>query len=209
MIKAIILDWSGVVSDDLNLVYETTNRIFKKLGKKFMSIYQFRESFDLPYMDFYRSLGIKDEKSKLDSMFKQIFIKSGKKPRPLPYAKKMLAWLKKKDIKLAVFSSHPQELLDEQIKYYGMGCIFSCAIGSVYDKRDFLNKLVEEMGALKEETLLVGDMAHDIEAGNLVGIRTAAVLSGYHTRKKLEEKEPNFIMNDIRDLKFVVDGCYA
>jgi len=209
MIKAIILDWSGVVSDDLNLVYETTNRIFKKLGKKFMSIDQFRESFDLPYMDFYRSLGIKDEKSKLDSMFKQIFIKSGKKPRPLPYAKKMLTWLKKKDIKLAVFSSHPQELLDEQIKYYGMSGIFSCVIGSAHDKRSFIAKFIEKLAVEKEETLLVGDMAHDIEAGNLAGLMTAAVLSGYHKRGKLETKGPNFILKDIRDLKFVIDGVWA
>lgn len=68
MIKAIILDWSGVLSDDLSLVYRIAKKMFDHLGHKFMSIKEFRERFDLPYMDFYRSLGINTEKGELDSI---------------------------------------------------------------------------------------------------------------------------------------------
>jgi len=209
MINAVILDWSGVVSNDLELVYEITGKVFDRLGLEFMSIEEFRDRFDLPYMDFYRSMGITLEKAELDHMFKQLFVENGKKAAPFPFAKRALLWLKKKGIKLAVFSSHPQDFLEKEIIDYGLAGFFSHVMGSAHDKREFINGLVEKIGAIKDETLLVGDMAHDIEAGSLAGIRTAAVLSGYHAREKLLGQEPNFILNDIRDLKFIVGGCYA
>lgn len=209
MIKAIILDWSGVISDDLVLVHRIAGKIFKDIGHKFMGMSEFRERFDLPYMDFYRSLGIRVEKEKLDGMYQRLYARSRKKAAPFPYAKKTLKWLRKQGIKLVVFSSHPQAFLDEDIADHGMGGFFIHAMGSVHDKRTMISDLVESLGFPKEEMLLVGDMAHDIETGNLVGLPTAAVLCGYHSRQKLEEKEPNFMLNDIRDLKFIVEGCYA
>ncbi|MBN2330785.1 MAG: HAD family hydrolase [Candidatus Aenigmarchaeota archaeon] len=209
MIKAIIMDWSGVLSDDLGLVYRIAKKIFREIGHEFMSIDKFREKFDLPYMDFYRSLGVSIEKERLDAMYQRLYARSRNKAAPFPYAKRTLSWLKKRGIKLAVFSSHPQGFLDRDIADHGMGAFFSYALGSVHDKRSMITDLVENLGFSKDETLLVGDMAHDIETGNLAGLPTAAVLSGYHSRQKLLEKEPNFMLNDIRDLKFIVEGCYA
>ncbi len=209
MIRAIILDWSGVLSDDLALVHRIAGKIFKEIGHKFMSIKEFKERFDLPYMDFYRSLGIDTDKDKLDGMYRELYSKSRKKAAPFPFAKRMLSWLRKQGIELAVLSSHPQGFLDKEVGDFGFSGIFKHAIGSVHDKRAIISDLVEKMGYHKEETLLVGDMAHDIETGNLIGMPTAAVLSGYHSKKKLEDMEPNFILNDIRDLKFIVEGCYS
>ncbi len=209
MIKAVILDWSGVVSDDLQLVYEITGKVFGKLGVGFMTIDEFRDRFDLPYMDFYRSMGIKAGKDELDGIFKQLFTENGKKPQPFKFAKSALKQLKKKGVELVVFSSHPQEFLEQEIAAYGLSGVFSRVIGSAHDKRELINGLVDKIGAPRDEVLIVGDMAHDIETGRLAGIRTAAVLSGYHMRGKLEGKEPNFILNDIRDLRFILEGCYA
>jgi len=209
MIKAIIIDWSGVVSDDFELVYGITKKMFGQMGRTLMGMKEFRESFDLPYMDFYRSMGVNEDKEKLDGMYKRLFVRSRKRAKPFPFARSMLEWLNEKGLVLSVFSSHPQEFLDREISEYGLDGIFSHAIGSVHDKRKSIGELVGELGAAKDEILMVGDMAHDIEAGCAAGILTAAVLSGYHGRKKLEESGPNFLLNDIRDLRFIVEGRYA
>jgi pyrophosphatase PpaX len=209
MIKAIILDWSGVLSDDIQLVYEIASKVFEKLGVEFMGIEQFKDRFDLPYMDFYRSMGVKLGKEELDKMYRQLFARHRKKASPFKFVKGALEWLHERGLKLAVFSSHPQQFLEKDIADHGLSGFFTHAVGGVHDKRTFVIDLLEKMGASREETLLVGDMAHDIEAGNLAGLMTAAVLSGYHRRERLEEKEPNFIIKDIRDIKFIVEGCYA
>ena len=48
--------------------------------------------------------------------------------------------------------------------------------------------------------MIVGDTEHDINAGKCAGLLTAAVLSGYRSRKHLEESKPDFIINDVREL---------
>ena len=54
MIDTVILDWSGVVSDDLEAVWLTSNDILKERGAKPVSLQQFRELFELPFMNFYK-----------------------------------------------------------------------------------------------------------------------------------------------------------
>jgi len=209
MIKAIILDWSGVVSDDLKVVYSITAKLFRRLGKEFISLAEFREKFDLPFMDFYRKMGVGLDKGRLEKMYEEIFYENGLRPKPFPFAGRTLTMLNKRGIKLAVLSAHPQHFLEKEIDDYGFRHHFSHVFGGVHDKRKDIKKVLKKMGASREETLFVGDMTHDLEAGSRAGILTAAVLSGYHSREKLESKGPNFIMNDLRDLRFVVDGVFA
>ena len=94
MIKAVIFDWSGVISDDLRLVYDVTARIFDKLGKGFMSIDEFRERFDLPYLDFYKRMGVQIGKEELDRLYGRFFVENGKKAKAFPFARKTLEWLR-------------------------------------------------------------------------------------------------------------------
>jgi len=53
MIKNIIFDWSGTLSDDLIPVYTATMNIFKKIGLKKIPLNKYRTEFRLPYMTFY------------------------------------------------------------------------------------------------------------------------------------------------------------
>jgi phosphoglycolate phosphatase-like HAD superfamily hydrolase len=47
---------------------------------------------------------------------------------------------------------------------------------------------------------IVGDTEADVGAGRLTGLRTAAVLSGIRDRAFLVRAEPDFLLNDIREL---------
>jgi phosphoglycolate phosphatase-like HAD superfamily hydrolase len=208
MIKAVVFDWSGVLSDDLRLCHGVTRKMCGKLGRPPMSLREFRDRFDLPYMDFWRSMGVRNQKKELDSMYAEIFLR-GKMPKPFPFAKKTLEWLRDRGLRMVVYSSHAQPLLDREVEGNGFSGFFSMVIGSAHDKRDSLADLMNRIGAAPEEVLFVGDMAHDIETGKAAGARTAAVLSGYHGREKLLGKGPNLLLNDVRDLKSVIeDGVF-
>jgi phosphoglycolate phosphatase len=47
----------------------------------------------------------------------------------------------------------------------------------------------------------VGDTGADIESGKKLGIRTAAVLSGFMSRESLQSYNPDLIVNSVVDLK--------
>ncbi len=65
---------------------------------------------------------------------------------------------------------------------------------------DVLFKAMEGLGAKPQDCLFVGDSAADMEAGKRAGIKTAAVTYGYGTRQDLAHWEPDFWIDDLREL---------
>jgi phosphoglycolate phosphatase-like HAD superfamily hydrolase len=48
--------------------------------------------------------------------------------------------------------------------------------------------------------LYVGDAVFDVEAGKAAGVRTAAVTWGAGTRESLQAAQPDYMIDDLRDL---------
>ena len=65
---------------------------------------------------------------------------------------------------------------------------------------DVILRSMEALGARPEECLMVGDSAADMEAGRQAGIRTCAVLYGYGKREELARHQPDFWIDDLRQL---------
>jgi len=65
---------------------------------------------------------------------------------------------------------------------------------------DVILKSMEALGAKPEECLMVGDSAADMEAGRLAGIKTCAVLYGYGKREEMARHQPDFRIDDLREL---------
>lgn len=60
------------------------------------------------------------------------------------------------------------------------------------------------LGAKPERSLYVGDSPHDIEAGRAAGALTAGAAWGVSTRHRLEQAQPDVIVDDIRDVVALV-----
>src|SRR5690606_29810640 len=52
-----------------------------------------------------------------------------------------------------------------------------------------------------ESDWFIGDTGNDIKVGKNLGIRTAAVLSGFMSQEKLLSYQPDIILNSITDFK--------
>jgi len=56
------------------------------------------------------------------------------------------------------------------------------------------------LGARPEECLMIGDSAADMEAGKRAGVKTCAVRYGYGQEEKLARWEPDYWVDDLREL---------
>jgi HAD superfamily hydrolase (TIGR01509 family) len=65
---------------------------------------------------------------------------------------------------------------------------------------DVLLKSMEALGASAEEVLMVGDSPADMEAGRRAGVRICAVRYGYGKSEELARWEPDFWIDDLREL---------
>ncbi|MBI2580644.1 HAD family hydrolase [Candidatus Woesearchaeota archaeon] len=202
MIKNLVFDWSGTLSNDLPFVYATVMKVFDHFGVSRISLDEFRNSYTLPYMDHARKFGITADKETLDNVFNQHFRSSGF-PQPLPKVEEVLQQLKSAGKRMVVLSSHRQEFLDEEAARFfngNHGSYFERLFGGVHNKEEAILPVIKAVDFTPSETIIVGDTEHDIRAGHKVGLFTAAVLSGYRPKEKLVTAKPHFIVNDVQEL---------
>ena len=65
---------------------------------------------------------------------------------------------------------------------------------------DVLFKTLEVFGVAPEDCLFVGDAAPDMEAGGRAGMKTCAALYGYGNREEMARWQPDYWIEDIREL---------
>jgi phosphoglycolate phosphatase len=200
MIKNIIFDWSGTLSDDFTSVYETCMILMEEYGAKRISLGKFKKEFTLPYMNFWHKYFPKLDKKPHDLHYSEV-IKNVKHPTIYPGVHDVIRDLGSKGYKMIVISSHPHERLLIEAKEYGIFDFFSDLKGSVHDKVAVIKNIMSHNGFNFENTLYVGDMTHDIEAGKKAGVHTIAITWGYESEKKLKKANPNHIIDDISELK--------
>jgi HAD superfamily hydrolase (TIGR01509 family) len=65
---------------------------------------------------------------------------------------------------------------------------------------DVIFRALDGLGASVEDCLFVGDSAADMQAGRRAGVKTAAVTYGYGKREDLARWEPDYWIDDLRQL---------
>jgi phosphoglycolate phosphatase len=88
----------------------------------------------------------------------------------------------------------------EQVRKFGWSDLFEKVFVTqqIKEKSELIISEVE----ITENDWFVGDTGKDIQTGKKLGIKTAAVLSGFLNKEKLLEYEPDLIEADVTKLKF-------
>lgn len=203
MIKNIIFDWSGVISDTCKIQHFAVNSIFSKFGAKEISLEELKQEWEQPYMLFYNKylpkLTRKEEKSAYEEAI-------SKCPRPKPYPGIVTLIHKFRDngINMILISSDPHRNILLDIKRFNLEGIFKEINSDVYDKTIIVNEAIKRNKFNSEKTIFIGDTVHEIDAGKIANIKTAAVTWGIHNESRLKAANPDFIINSLEDLKSVI-----
>lgn len=72
--KNIIFDWSGVVKDAVDAQLWKVNKVFNKFGVGSISMEEFKENFELPYMNFYNRYLPNVTKEQQDVYYKELSV---------------------------------------------------------------------------------------------------------------------------------------
>ena len=204
MIKNILFDWSGTLMDNLTTTYKATMYIFEKLGGKPISFEEYRERFFLPYMNFWKKHFPDCTEKQIAKLFREGLDASGDAGL-YPGIKNVLKRLHDKGIKLAVISSGPQEKIIADAKRYGVFDYFQEINGNILDKAEVITEILKRNNFQPEETMYVGDMAHDIEAGKKGGVVSIGISWGHKSKETLEAANPDYLIFDIVELEKLLD----
>ncbi len=88
----------------------------------------------------------------------------------------------------------------QQIHLHGWYNIFEKVLVTCQQKEKY--ELIKTAVKVTNQDWMVGDTGNDIQTGKKLGINTAAVLSGFMSKEKLEEYNPDIIVDNVLDLVF-------
>ncbi len=199
-IKNIIFDWAGVINDSIHNVYNVAMLVFEHYGVKRLTLDEFRESWDQPYMVFYEKFipGITlEEETKI---YKREIMKCPPNI-PFPGSIEMLHFLKDSGKNMIIYSGDIKETIFEEIKRFGAENIFSEVNHDVHDKFQFVEEILKRNEFDRSKTIFIGDTTHEIEVGKKAGILTGAVTWGYMSESRLKTYSPDYLFTEMDQLK--------
>ncbi|MBD3310388.1 HAD hydrolase-like protein [Candidatus Woesearchaeota archaeon] len=203
MIRNMIFDWSGTLSDDIMAVYRSVMGVFRRFGLESISLERFRQEFRLPYKDWYHKYIPDANMAQLQRMFEEE-LAAFPRPKLYPGVKDILEYLENKNINIVMLSAHVRGEIEAELRDSGFQDSFLQINAPVFDKRKAIREVLESNSFRPEETAYVGDMLHDIETAKLGGVRSVAITWGYHPKELLQTADPDIIIDDISELKDLV-----
>jgi pyrophosphatase PpaX len=129
--------------------------------------------------------------------------------RPFDGVSEMVGRLEAAGLRLGVVTSKNREGTRRGLRLAGLEAamaVLVCADDVTNPKPhpEPVERAVAELGATPETTLFVGDSIHDLHAGRLAGVRTAAALWGPFGRAELEAGAPDWWLERPGDLLALV-----
>jgi phosphoglycolate phosphatase-like HAD superfamily hydrolase len=131
--------------------------------------------------------------------------------RAWPWAHSVLSGLGAAGPLVLVTARTRRTLLLEQLDQLGLTAFFhkilSIPAGKHVgaQKAALIGDYLDRHGLSAKGSWMVGDTEADVLAGRIAGLRTAAVLSGIRNRELLERAEPEFLLDDIRELPLIAE----
>lgn len=208
MIKAVIFDLDGTLSDSLESMAIAGNKVLKDLGLEAMPVENYRYYCgDGAAMLVKRALhdaGDKDGQlfDKAYQMYQEIFrVDCTFQVKVFDGIRNMLVLLKEQGVKLAVLSNKPHErTLDVVTKLFAPDD-FDFVLGLKEGAKakpdpDGALEIADFFGVKPEECAFVGDTNVDMKTGSNAGMLRIGVLWGFRTREELEENGADEIVQN-------------
>lgn len=210
-IKHICFDLDGTLLNSAGTIYKSTLKTFDDLNIK----------YELPENEFNKMIGMHFvdifEHFKIDVPDFEIFIAHYKKvyfdfiDESVFYngVKDILKILKDSPFKISLLTTKAQDQTERILQHFNLTNNFDFIMGRTNgiphkpDPTPFF-MICDSLKVEPEKSLMVGDTELDILCGKNANAKTAAVTYGYRSIEKLKEYSPDFMIDNLLELKNIL-----
>ncbi|HHS3000651.1 TPA: HAD family hydrolase [Staphylococcus argenteus] len=211
MYKNIIFDFDGTIADSKTCSLIATKKAFNDYGLNIPSDEQIEYYMGIPIEESFNlmsAIKLNDkELTELMALFRENYKET--EAHHLKIYKGMQEQLESlhQNYKLFVVSSKRTNVLERNLSKLGVAKLFVEVIGSDKVKKykpspDGIIYILQKYDLQKKETIYVGDAVFDIKMAKNADIDSCAVTWGSHSIEVLKAENPNFIINNVKELNF-------
>lgn len=205
-IKLLIFDLDGTLVDAYPAIIKSFNYTMRRFNYPLQSALVIRQAVGWGDKNLLKPfIKIKDLKRALFVYRKHHKISLLKGARLFPRVDKLLTYLKDKGYHLAIASNRPTRFSGILIRHLGLEKYFDyilCADRLRYIKPhpEILHKIMRRFKVKPEETLYIGDMTIDAQAGRRAKVKTIIVTIGSSTKFQIKKEKPYHSIKRVADL---------
>lgn len=208
-IRTILFDLDGTLIDTNELIISSFVYTFEQYGLR-LSREEILEFIGPPLIDTFEKVDKERSRQMFDTYREHNLLAHDEFVKPYPYVAETLKQLKEGDCQLGIVTTKLQKGVNMGLKVTGLEGLFDVIItlDDVTHAKPHPEPVIKAMKLLDrkaDETLMVGDNTHDIEAGQNAGVKTAAVAWTIKGREKLAALNPTYMLEDMRDLLKIAD----
>lgn len=203
-VKLAIFDLDGTLIDAYSAITDSFNYTMRKLGLLEKNALTIRKAVGWGDENLLRPYVSENSRALALAIYRKHHkIALLKKTCLLPYALQTLFFLKKKRIKMAVASNRPTQFSLLILRHFKIKSCFDyilCADKLRHGKPhpEILKKILKKMALSRNDSVYIGDMAIDAEAGRRAKIKTIIVLGGSSSKKEIIKEKPFKIVGSLK-----------
>ena len=199
----LLLDWSGVLSDDRRTAHATINMMCEFYGIQGLDFDDWRNDTQSSAVTHMQHLGVKDNPREMQKLYERYYLECAEKIPPVPYTESVEAIenICRMGTRIVVISTHHLDRPVSEAKEYGIFGNLSKIYGVSPDKSRDIAAACRESNSEPGNSMYVGDTTFDMRCARKAGAIAVAKLGGYHSRKKLEAAKPDMIISDLKEIE--------
>lgn len=210
-IDLLIFDFDGTLTDSIPSAIESIQDMIAELSYPRKSKEEIKEHIGFGERALVSgSIGTEDDikvKAAQKIYYKHVLKRLGE-VSPYPHVKEMLDLFKDKT--KIIISNKRDEFIEKILDNLKLTGYFKEILGGESApclKPDpcILLKMIKKYKTSNDRVLFIGDMTIDVETGKNAGAKTCAVTYGFDDREKLMKARPDFLIDDLLDLKDLIE----
>jgi len=188
----ILWDWNGTLLADTQICVDILNELMEERGLERITADIYRETFDFPVIEFYRSLGFSTSREEFESTSHEFIGRYTRRAIGCPLhdgAASLLHRLADEEWGQSILSAAQQAALERAMIDYGLGHCFQSLVGAedifAHGKVERGLRWIEDSALNPSQVLLIGDTLHDHKVAQAMGVDCLLVAHGHHSPERL------------------------
>jgi phosphoglycolate phosphatase len=208
-IKNILFDLDGTLTDSKEGIIKSIQYALEKVNQPTPSTHELHWCIGPPLIrSFDKLLGTKNFKlgEKAIKFYRERYNRIGKFENQVFYnIPETLYILQKRGFFLFVATSKPYFFAKQIMDHFELESYFekiygSELDGSLCDKTDLINHIIQKESLTRSQTIMIGDRKHDVIGAKNNNIRSISVTYGYGSLDELNNAKADFIVNTHSEL---------
>ena len=214
-LRLIVFDWDGTLMDSAAKIVGSMRAAGNDLGLAPLDDMALRNVIGLGLKEaiemLYPGAGLDTRRAFADRYRHHFLAEDGEASTFFGGALELLRGLHRRGLLLGVATGKGRRGLNRVFAEQNCGGLFHatrCA-DEAFSKPhpQMLLEIMEELGALPEETLMIGDTEYDLQMANNAGVSAIGVSYGVHERERLLRHRPLACVDSVGDLSLWLDRC--